>query len=76
MRHGRSDQAGRRGHSMKDVRCLVGVHDWSTDMPESVHTRTGGVTLVCRRCGRLKRHADVRRDLNSALPPEAYGGGG
>ena len=61
---------------MKDLRCMVSMHDWSTDVPQSVNTRARAVTLMCRRCGRLKRHTDVRPDAESTLPPEAYGGTG
>jgi hypothetical protein len=56
---------------MKDIRCLVGVHDWSTELPRGVQPQFSGPALMCRRCGRFKRHTDARREL----PPEAHHGG-
>jgi hypothetical protein len=47
---------------MKDIRCLVGVHAWSTHLPGDVVTRHGSVALACRRCGRLKYVDDRRFD--------------
>jgi hypothetical protein len=61
--------------TVKDIRCLVGVHAWSTDLPAGVVPPFNGPALVCQRCGRLKRHTGPRPDLNANLPPEAYGGG-
>ena len=61
---------------MRDVRCLVGAHAWSTDLPAGAVPPLTGPALVCRRCGRLGRHAGPRPDLNADLPLEAYGGAG
>ena len=47
---------------MKDIRCLVGVHAWSTHLSVDVVTRHGAVTLACRRCDRLKYVDDHRFD--------------
>ena len=57
---------------MKDIRCMAGVHNWSTDVPETVHTHVGAVTLTCRRCGRQKHHANVA-DTNGGFPPGFVG---
>jgi len=43
---------------MKDYRCLVGRHDWSTELPEGTPKRQGEAQAACRRCGALT-HVDV-----------------
>ena len=57
---------------MKDIRCVMGLHGWSTDVPGTVHTPVGAVTLTCRRCGRQKHHANVA-DTNGGFPPGFVG---
>ena len=52
--HGRSDGPESEA-AMKDIRCLVGVHAWSNDLPVGVAAQQGAVTLACRRCGRVAR---------------------
>ena len=58
---------------MKDIRCLIGRHDWSSDLQDDTLPRHGAVTLVCRRCGRMNQTWDFRPGPD---PPEAMGGGG
>ena len=58
--------------AMRDVRCAIGRHAWSTDGPETTHAPIGAVTLTCRRCGRQKSQANVT-DTNGGFPPGFVG---
>lgn len=41
---------------MKDYRCLVGRHDWSTELPEGTTPARQGAASVSRlRCGKAAR---------------------
>lgn len=58
---------------MKDLRCLVGVHAWSNNLPVGVAAQQGAVTLACQRCGRVARTWKEYRPPPE--PPQAGGGG-
>lgn len=40
---------------MKDFRCLVGRHEWSTNVPEGTPQRHGEARVACARCGKVVR---------------------
>ena len=40
---------------MKDARCLLRQHSWTTDLPDVVTARPDQHTVVCRRCGKVTR---------------------
>lgn len=53
---------------MKDIRCLVGVHDWE-NIEGSVEVEYGNVCVfnsICLRCGKRRNHADKLRAKKAA----------
>ena len=52
---------------MKDLRCLLGRHDWTTDLPEGAPVMADQRVMACRRCERISRH-----DASDPRPSSPY----
>jgi hypothetical protein len=67
LREGRSDEAWRCGDGMKDIRCMLGRHDWTTDLPDGAPVIPDQRVMACRRCKSISRH-----DASAPLPKTPY----
>jgi hypothetical protein len=58
--------------AMKDIHCLLGRHDWSTQLPDDAVGRHGEHRVVCTRCGKVAR-AGSGHDLSLGGPMKTGG---